>query len=102
MLAVERRANVAVVRRSPGASAGGARRHGYGAAVSRHPDGHIEETNAIATELERAGLVGRYTNADGEPICRLTPQGEMVARQMAMSDESGAAEPLDALLLVSG
>ena len=35
MLAVERRANVAVVRRSPGASAGGARRHGYGAAVSR-------------------------------------------------------------------
>ena len=66
--------------------------------MSEHPGSHIAETNALAAELERAGLLTVTTRADGEPIYTLTPQGEMVARQMALSDEDGAAELLDALL----
>jgi len=70
----------------------------YPPAMSRHPDSHIAETNEIVAELEAAGLVTVTQREDGEPVYTLTPAGEQVANQMAMSDENGAAALLDALL----
>jgi hypothetical protein len=58
--------------------------------MSKHPD-------ALAAELEAAGLLTVTTRDDGEVIYALTPDGERVARQMAMSDDPDGV--LDALLV---
>ena len=52
--------------------------------------------DAIVATLSDAGLVEEYVNEDGRPTMRLTPDGERVARQMAMSDDPDGL--LDALL----
>jgi len=57
----------------------------YPPAMSRHPDAHIAETNEIVAELEAAGLVTVTQRADGEPVYTLTPAGEQVANQMALT-----------------
>ncbi|MEA2026657.1 MAG: hypothetical protein U9O18_08190 [Chloroflexota bacterium] len=36
------------------------------------------ETDAIVAELEKAGLVEQYTNAEGKAAMRLTPNGTQV------------------------
>jgi hypothetical protein len=72
MLAVERRANVAVVRRSPAASAGGARRHEDGAAVSRWRSLAVTLLALIlavpasaATDSDGDGLSNTFENQTG-------------------------------------
>jgi len=40
--------------------------------MSKHPDAHIAETDEIAAELERAGLLTVTTREDGEPMYTLT------------------------------
>jgi hypothetical protein len=46
--------------------------------------------------LSDAGMVEAFTDEDGKPALRLTPDGEQVVRQMAMSDDPDWL--LDALL----
>ena len=57
-----------------------------------------EELETLVVQLEEAGLVEQYTNADGKEAMRLTPAGEKVARQLAMFGEAGQDELMDALL----
>jgi DNA-binding MarR family transcriptional regulator len=57
---------------------------------------HDDEMDAILEQLEGAGLVEVYVNADGKQAMRLTDDGERLARQMAMSQDPDAV--LDALL----
>lgn len=52
------------------------------------------ELDAIIDQVEAAGLVEVYTDDDGRQAMRLTPNGERVARQLAMLGEDGQ----DALL----
>jgi len=61
-------------------------------------DVETAEIAETAAALERASLIPITDREDGEPIYTLTPAGEQVANQMAMSREDGAAELLDALL----
>ena len=68
----------------------------YPPAMSRHDDAHIAETDVLAAELERAGLLTVTTRQDGEPIYTLTPKGAQLARQLALSDDPDGL--LDALL----
>jgi DNA-binding MarR family transcriptional regulator len=55
------------------------------------------EFDAILAQLEGAGLVEQYTNAEGEPAMRLTAKGERIANQAAMSSDDDAAALMDAL-----
>ena len=55
---------------------------------------HDAELDALAQQLVTAGLLELFTDADGDEAMRLTPEGEKVARQLAMSDE----DDQDALL----
>lgn len=48
------------------------------------------ELDAIAAELEAAGLIEEYVNADGKAAMRFTPDVDQVARQMAMSSQDDA------------
>lgn len=57
-----------------------------------------EEFDAILAELEEAGYVEQYTDADGQEAMRLTATGEQVARQMAMLAEDDAAAMMAGLL----
>lgn len=54
--------------------------------------------DAIVDELRNAGYVETYTDADGQEAMQLTPEGEKVARQLAMTDETGQDSLMDALL----
>ena len=54
--------------------------------------------DALVAELTQAGLVEEYTTEDGQPGVRLTPEGEKVARQLAMTDEAGQDALMAALL----
>ncbi len=70
--------------------------------VARYPramtDEHFAKTDAIVAELERAGLLTIATREDGEPVYMLTPEGERVARQLAMTDDAGQGDLMEALL----
>ncbi len=57
---------------------------------------HDAETDAIVAELERAGLVESYTNAEGKAAMRLTPKGPQLGRSMALAGDEDAAVVLDA------
>ena len=57
-----------------------------------------EELDGILDELEVAGYVERYTNADGDPAMRLTKSGEQLGRQLAMVAEDDAAAMMAGLL----
>ena len=63
----------------------------------RVPD-HDAELGAILGQVEAAGLVEVYTDADDSQAMRLTPDGERVARQFAMLGEDGQEELMAALL----
>jgi len=52
---------------------------------------HDPEVDAVVEELQRAGFVTIGTDAEGNETWTLTPTGEQVANQMAMSSEDGAA-----------
>jgi len=54
------------------------------------------EFEAIVEELQRAGFVTIGTDADGEETWTLTPTGEQIALQLAMSSEDDAAALLEA------
>ena len=56
------------------------------------------ELDDLVEQLEEAGYIEQYVNADGEDAMRLTPDGERVARQLAMLDEAGQDALMDALL----
>lgn len=59
---------------------------------------HDAELDAILRAVEAAGLVETYVGDDGRPIMRLTPDGERVARQLAMTDEDAQDALMAALL----
>ena len=59
---------------------------------------HEPDVQATIDMLVEVGMVEEYVHEDGKPALRLTPKGERVARQLAMTDEDGAAVLLDALL----
>jgi hypothetical protein len=56
------------------------------------------ELDAILEQVEAAGLVETYTDDDGKEAMRLTPEGERVARQLAMMGEDGQDDLMAALL----
>ena len=49
-----------------------------------------------------AGLVEQYVDEQGQPAIRLTPDGERVARQLAMLGEDGQDALMAALLEEGG
>lgn len=59
---------------------------------------HDAELDAILEQVEAAGLVEQFTDEDGRPAMRLTPEGVRVARQLAMLGEDGQDALMDALL----
>lgn len=59
---------------------------------------HDAEMDNILEQLADAGMVEVYTDADGQQAMKLTPDGERVARQLAMTDEGGQDELLAGLL----
>ncbi len=58
---------------------------------------HDAEMDALLDQLEAAGMVEVYTD-DGQQAMRLTPDGERVARQLAMAGEDGQDALLAGLL----
>lgn len=56
------------------------------------------ELDAILEQVESAGLVEQFTDEEGRPAMRLTPEGVRVARQLAMLGEDGQDELMEALL----
>jgi hypothetical protein len=46
--------------------------------MSRHPDAHIAELDAIAAEFEAAGILTVTTKADGTVIYALTREGKAI------------------------
>ena len=59
---------------------------------------HDAELDAILEGAEKAGIVEVYIDDEGQQIMRLTPKGEQVARQLAMTDEDGQDALMGALL----
>ena len=59
---------------------------------------HDAEMDAMAKQLVEAGLLELFTDDDGDEAMRLTPEGEKVARQLAMSDDDGQDALMAALL----
>jgi hypothetical protein len=56
---------------------------------------HDAEMDALMRQLVTAGLLGVFTDGDGDEAMRLTPEGEMVARQLALgADEDALLEAL--------
>jgi hypothetical protein len=45
------------------------------------------ELDALAAQLAEAGMSDIYTDDQGKEAYRLTPEGEKVARQLAMSGD---------------
>ena len=59
---------------------------------------HDAALDVILDQVVSAGLVQRYTDADGKPAMRPTPAGERVARQLTMLGEGGQDELMESLL----
>ena len=51
---------------------------------------HDAEMDGMAEQLAEAGLIEVYTDDQGREAYRLTPEGEKVARQLAMSSDPDA------------
>lgn len=45
--------------------------------------------DALLDQLEAAGLVEVYVSEDGKNATRLTPEGEKVAKQLAITHDAG-------------
>jgi hypothetical protein len=56
------------------------------------------EFDAVVAELQRAGFVTIGTDADGNETRTLTPAGERLARQLAMSGEDDQLALLEGML----
>ena len=56
------------------------------------------EMDALVQPLGTAGLLETFTDDDGDEAMRLTPEGERVARQLAMSDDNDQDALMEALL----
>ena len=65
-------------------------------AARLYPMTDRDDMDAIREQLEGAGLMEAYVDADGRQAMRLTDDGKRLARQMTMSDDPDAV--LDALL----
>ena len=50
---------------------------------------HNAEMDALRDQLADAGLIEVYTDGQGGEAYRLTPEGETVARQLAMTGDDG-------------
>lgn len=59
---------------------------------------HDAELGVLTGQLVEAGLLELFTDDDGDEAMRLTPEGEKVARQLAMTDQAGQDELMEALL----
>ena len=59
---------------------------------------HDAELDAILEGAQKARIVEVYTDDEGQQVMRLTPKGEQVARQLAMTDEDGKGALMGALL----
>ena len=59
---------------------------------------HDAEMDEIVAQLEQAGLVETYVNAEGKAAMRLTAKGAQLGRSMALAGDEDAAAVLDALL----
>jgi hypothetical protein len=56
---------------------------------------HAAEMDALVQQLVTAGLLEIFTDDDGDEAMRLTPEGEKVARQLALgADEDTLLEAL--------
>jgi hypothetical protein len=56
---------------------------------------HDAEMDALVKQLVTAGLIEVFTDDDGDEAMRLTPDGEKVARQLALgADEDARLEAL--------
>jgi hypothetical protein len=51
---------------------------------------HDAEMDALMQPLVEAGLLELFTDDDGDEATRLTPEGERVARQLAMGADEDA------------
>jgi hypothetical protein len=56
---------------------------------------HDAEMDAMVAQLVTAGLIETFTDDNGDEAMRLTPDGEKVARQLALGDDED--ELLEAL-----
>jgi hypothetical protein len=54
--------------------------------------------DALVQQLVEAGPIETYTDDDGDEAMRLTPEGDRVARQLAMSDDNDQDALIAALL----
>jgi DNA-binding MarR family transcriptional regulator len=59
---------------------------------------HDAQLDAMTQQLVTAGLIETFTDADDDEAMRLTPEGEKVARQLAMSDDDSQDDLMEALL----
>lgn len=59
---------------------------------------HDAELDHILEQVEIAGLVEEFTDEQGRPAMRRTPEGARVARQLAMLGEDGQDELMAAPL----
>ena len=59
---------------------------------------HDAELDAILEGAQKARIVEAYTDDEGQQVLRLTPKGDLVARQLAMTDEVGKGALMGALL----
>jgi hypothetical protein len=56
---------------------------------------HDAEMDALVQQLVTAGLIETFTDDDGDEAMRPTPDGEKVARQLALgADEDALVEAL--------
>jgi hypothetical protein len=61
---------------------------------------HDAEMGALVQQLVTAGLIETFTDDDGDEAMRLTPDGEKIARQLALgADEDALLEALLEALL---
>ena len=56
-----------------------------------------EDIEALLDELESAGLIERYVDAEGYGV-RLTKTGQRITNQLAMMGDQAQGELMDALL----
>lgn len=55
---------------------------------------HDAEMDALAAEMEAAGLITIITRSDGGIAYRLTPEGERMAQQLTLSGDDSDLEKL--------
>jgi hypothetical protein len=55
---------------------------------------HDQELDDLFGQLERAGVIQVYTDADGQQAVSLTEQGQRVANRLALAGDDGIVDVL--------